>query len=281
MLLRVGQLASFVANKSSTSITTTSSSSCCSSRSILCLSMLIRRSCCNTRALSTQSMQSAAATSSSSSSFQKQPAGPPTFLVETNNGRTYRLLDSTKAPKVKPGIINQRLSKMRTYVGTQKNIRHSPWRLNLICQMIAGLPVPEALRQLQFCDKSFAPTVQQVVQKTVNRADIRDGLQPTQLEVAQCFATRGTPLKRIKPMARGRHGKMTRPHAHMRLILREIDFSVKIYQQRSKYAKLKWLNLMHEAEEDAAEAQAKRAELQAVKARQEEIRQKEREAAKK
>jgi len=67
----------------------------------------------------------------------------------------------------------------------------------------------------------------------------------------------------------------------MRLILREIDFSVKIYQQRSKYAKLKWLNLMHEAEEDAAEAQAKRAELQAVKARQEEIRQKEREAAKK
>ena len=194
-----------MANKSSTSITTTSSSSCCSSRSILCLSMLIRRSCCNTRALSTQSMQSAAATSSSSSSFQKQPAGPPTFLVETNNGRTYRLLDSTKAPKVKPGIINQRLSKMRTYVGTQKNIRHSPWRLNLICQMIAGLPVPEALRQLQFCDKSFAPTVQQVVQKTVNRADIRDGLQPTQLEVAQCFATRGTPLKRIKPMARGRY----------------------------------------------------------------------------
>ena len=39
---------------------------------------------------------------------------------------------------------------------------------------------------------------------TANFADIRHGLQPSQLEVAECFVTKGTPLKRIKPMARGR-----------------------------------------------------------------------------
>lgn len=144
--------------------------------------------------------------------------------------------------------------------------------------MISGLPVPEALKQLEFSDKSRASLVQDVVQKTINRAAIKEGLQPTQLEVAECFATKGTPLKRIKPMARGRHGKVTRPHAHMRLVIREIDFPLRIYQQRSKYQKLKWLNLQLEAEEDAQVAKTKRDELAEVKARQQEIKDKEAEA---
>lgn len=68
---------------------------------------------------------------------------------------------------------------------------------------------------------------------------------------------------------------MTRPHAHVRLVVREIDFPLRIYQQRSKYQKLKWLNLQLEAEEDAAVAKAKREELASYKARQQEIKDKE------
>ena len=144
-------------------------------------------------------------TTASSASPQQYPHVKNTFVVETDQGRTFRLIDTRKFPPVKPGMVRKRLANQKTYVGTSKNIRHSPWRMNLVCQMIAGLPVPEALKQLEFSDKTKAPpVVQAVLQKTVNRADIRDGLQPTQLEVAECFATRGTPLKRIKPMARGR-----------------------------------------------------------------------------
>lgn len=73
---------------------------------------------------------------------------------------------------------------------------------------------------------------------------------------------------------------MTRPFCHIRMIVREIDFPLKVYEAESFYQKRKWLNLQIEAEEDAAEAKKARDELAAFKARQEEIKAKE-EAGKK
>jgi len=128
----------------------------------------------------------------------------PKIVLETRDGRKFALLDSKKLPKVKPSIVRKRLEKCKTYVESEKNIRHSPWRLNLICQMIAGLPVTEALNQLDFCEKTRAPLVKEVLLRAVEKADRKDALQKSQLEVAECFVTKGTPLKRIKPMARGR-----------------------------------------------------------------------------
>jgi large subunit ribosomal protein L22 len=106
--------------------------------------------------------------------------------------------------KVKPFIIKRRIKQLRTYIGDEKNIRHSPWRMNLVCQFAAGLTVPEALKQLMFCQKRMAPLVAKVIRDTANTADRQDGLQPSQLEVAECFSTHGTHLKRLKIMGRGR-----------------------------------------------------------------------------
>jgi large subunit ribosomal protein L22 len=106
--------------------------------------------------------------------------------------------------KVKPFIIKRRIKQLRTYEGAEKGIRHSPWRMNLVCQFAAGLTVPEALKQLMFCQKRMAPLVAKVIRDTANEADRRDGLQPSQLEVAECFSTHGSHLKRIKIMGRGR-----------------------------------------------------------------------------
>lgn len=166
-----------------------------------------------------------------------------------------------KTPKLKPYIVRRRLARMRVYVGAEKGIRHSPWRLNLVCQLAAGLPLTEALTQLQFCNKWAAPLVQRVLQRTANLADIRDGLQPTQLEVAECFATRGTPLKRMKIMGRGRTGKMEHRHAHMRVVLREIDFKLKVYQAPTLNQKKRWLERQLVAQRDGDRATAEREEI--------------------
>ena len=106
--------------------------------------------------------------------------------------------------KVKPFIIKRRIKQLRTYEGAEKGIRHSPWRMNLVCQFAAGLTVPEALKQLMFCQKRMAPLVAKVIRDLSAEADRRDGLQPSQLEVAECFSTHGSHLKRIKIMGRGR-----------------------------------------------------------------------------
>ena len=129
---------------------------------------------------------------------------PKTLTLQTSDGRTFKVLDSRKLPPLKPHIVKRRLGRMRTYVDAKKSIRHSPWRLNLICQMISGLTVPQAIQQLSFCDKSRAPLVQEFLEKAAKKIDEKDALPLTKLEVAECFVTRGTPLKRIRYMGRGR-----------------------------------------------------------------------------
>jgi large subunit ribosomal protein L22 len=127
------------------------------------------------------------------------------MLTDPASGKTYgMLMDTRKLPKLKPYIVKRRLARMKTYVGTEKGIRQSPWKLNLICQLAAGLTLEEALTQLQFCDKKNADLVAKVLKRTSNLSDIKDGLQMSQLEVAECFATKGMMLKRIKLMGRGR-----------------------------------------------------------------------------
>lgn len=187
-------------------------------------------------------------------------------------------IHANRHQKVKPFIIKRRREQLRKYIGNERDIRHSPWRMNLVCQFAAGLTVPEALKQLMFCQKRMAPLVAKVIRRTANLADIRHGLQPSQLEVAECFATHGRHLKRIKIMGRGRSGKKLRRFSHIRLVLREIDFPTKLLQADSINGKRKWLGLLQNAREDYDKALAEReelAELEAMAAKlEEEARQK-------
>jgi hypothetical protein len=126
-------------------------------------------------------------------------------LITDALGQQYGvLMDTRNMPKLKPSVVRRRLDRMKTYIGTEKGIRHSAWKINRICQLAAGLTLEEALTQLKFCDKKNADLVAKVLKRTSNLADIRDGLQMSQLEVAECFATKGMMLKRLKPMGRGR-----------------------------------------------------------------------------
>ena len=58
--------------------------------------------------------------------------------------------------------------------------------------------------------------------------------------------------------------------SHMRVVLREIDFPLRIYQQKSLNQKKKWLQHQQRAEQDAQVAKAKREEMQRLEKQQEE-----------
>jgi hypothetical protein len=103
----------------------------------------------------------------------------------------------------------------------------------------------------------------------------------SQLEVAECFSTKGTPLKRIKPMARGRAGRMTREHSHMRVVLREIDFKLRIYQAKNVYQKKKWLEMQMVAQEDSDVAMAERREVERLEEEQRKVKEQKEQEAKK
>jgi len=194
----------------------------------------------------------------------------PTILTDSASGENYGIiLDTRKLPKLKPSVVRRRLDNCRTYVGREKSIRQSPWKLNRICQLAAGLTLEEALTQLKFCDLKNADLVAKVLKRTSNLSDIRDGLQISQLEVKECFATKSLMLRRIKTMGRGRHGIMHHKFSHIRVVLREIDFPLRIYQQKSLNQKKKWLYHQQRAENDARAAMAKREELEELEKQQE------------
>jgi len=203
---------------------------------------------------------------------QQQVLSPtsPTMFTDSESGEKYGVvLDTRKLPKLKPSVVRRRLDKCRTYIGREKSIRQSPWKLNRICQLAAGLTLEEALTQLKFCDLKNADLVAKVLKRTSNLSDIRDGLQISQLEVKECFATKSLMLRRIKTMGRGRHGVMHHKFSHIRVVLREIDFPLRIYQQKSLNQKKKWMYHQHRAETDARAAMAKREELERLEKQQE------------
>ena len=139
---------------------------------------------------------------------QQQQQGvlsPANNVFTDETGKTFGIiLDTRKLPKLKPSVVKRRLDKCKTYIGREKGIRQSPWKLNRVCQLAAGLTLEEALTQLKFCDIKNSDLVAKVLKRTSNLSDIRDGLQISQLEVKECFTTKSLMLRRIKPMGRGR-----------------------------------------------------------------------------
>lgn len=204
----------------------------------------------------------------STTDYSKLFPGIPQHLIPT---KALPILLKDRYKGLRPSVVRKRLEKMRTYSGKQKNIRGSPWKLNLVCQLAAGLPVWEALKQLNFCNKAKAPLVAQVIQRTANLASIRDGLTVRQLEVATCFSTHGAPLKRIRYMAKGRSGKVRREFSHMNVTLREIDFDLKVAQSTSLGEMRRWLLFKGIALEAMELKQAEAKEMEELERKAQEI----------
>ena len=63
---------------------------------------------------------------------------------------------------------------------------------------------------------------------------------------------------------------MVHKFANIRVVLREIDFPLRIYQQKSLNQKKKWLKHQQRAEQDARAAKAKRDEMLRLEKKQQE-----------
>lgn len=208
----------------------------------------------------------------SSTTTDQQPLQLPLTTNQDDGGRQFT--EFTFPPfvqKLKPYIVHRRLSRMQTYLGTEKSIRVSPWKLNLVCRLVKRLPVPEALEQLEYCHKKTAPLLHKVIRRTANLADIRHGIQYSGLEIAECFATKGRPIKRIKIHAKGKFGRMQSPKAHIRLILRQIDFPLRIYQAPSLNKKKKWFLLQQQHAADYEKRAKDREDVRRMEEREAEI----------
>ena len=102
-----------------------------------------------------------------------------------------------------------------------KHIRVSPQKLNLVAQSIRGKNCEAALAQLQFSRRRIAGDVKKLLESAIANAENNHQLDVDRLYVSEVSVGKAMVMKRFRPRARGRAGKILKPFSNMRLIVRE------------------------------------------------------------
>lgn len=102
-------------------------------------------------------------------------------------------------------------------------LRVSPQKLNLVAQMIRGMKAEEAIDQLQFSKKAVARDVKKVLMSAVANAENNHHLDVDRLVVAEASVGKSMVMKRFRPRARGRAGRIEKPFSRIRIVVEERD----------------------------------------------------------
>jgi large subunit ribosomal protein L22 len=102
-------------------------------------------------------------------------------------------------------------------------LRVSPQKLNLVAQLIRGKKVDVALADLTFSRKRIAQEVKKTLESAVANAENNHDLDVDTLVVAEAFVGKNLVMKRWKPRARGRVGRITKPFSQLTVIVRQVE----------------------------------------------------------
>ena len=102
-------------------------------------------------------------------------------------------------------------------------LKTSPQKLNLLAQMIRGKKVERALTDLTFSNKRIAQDVKKCLQSAIANAENNHNLDVDELVVAEAYVGKNMTLKRGRPRARGRFGKIMKPFAELTILVRQVE----------------------------------------------------------
>ena len=104
-----------------------------------------------------------------------------------------------------------------------RNLRVSPQKLNLVAGMIRGKKVEAALADLAFSRKRIANDVKKTLESAIANAENNHQLDVDSLVVAEAFVGKSLVMKRWKPRARGRVGRIEKPFSNLTIVVREVE----------------------------------------------------------
>ncbi len=102
-----------------------------------------------------------------------------------------------------------------------KSIRTSPQKLNLVAQSIRGKSAEAALAQLSFSTRRVSKDVKRVLESAIANAENNHQLDVDSLIVSEAFVGKSLTMKRWRPRARGRVGRIVKPFSNLTIIVRE------------------------------------------------------------
>lgn len=102
-------------------------------------------------------------------------------------------------------------------------IRISPQKLNLVAQLIRGMPAEKALNELSFSRKRIAKDVKKVLESAIANAENNHDLDIDSLVVDKAFVGKNMIMKRWRARARGRTGRIQKPFAEITIVVKEVE----------------------------------------------------------
>ena len=108
-------------------------------------------------------------------------------------------------------------------MAVNRMMRVSPQKLNLVAQMIRGKSVDSALAMLTFSKKRISEDVKKTLQSAVANAENNHGLDVDELVVAEAWVGKNMVMKRGRPRARGRYGKIMKPFSQLTIKVRQVE----------------------------------------------------------
>ena len=90
-----------------------------------------------------------------------------------------------------------------------------------VLDAIRGKNVDEALGILMYSPRYASSVIKKLVESAVANAENNNNLDPSYLYIAECYASDGPIMKRIKPRAQGRAYRIEKRMSHITVVLDE------------------------------------------------------------
>ena len=100
-----------------------------------------------------------------------------------------------------------------------KGTRLSPQKANLVASLVRDMSIEQAADFLSFSKKKGARVIKKLLDSALANAENNHNADIDKLRIKSVIVNQGMRLKRIKPRARGRADRITKPTCHIEIIL--------------------------------------------------------------
>ena len=115
-----------------------------------------------------------------------------------------------------------------------KSIKSSPQKVNLVLQQIRGMNAERALNVLEFSKRRIANEVKKVLKSAIANAENNHQLDIDKLVIEEASTGKAMVMKRFRPRARGRSGKILKPFSNIKIVVKEKEEVLKDTNQKDQ-----------------------------------------------
>lgn len=139
------------------------------------------------------------------------------------------ILEAYAAPTKKSSKLPVPMKKQRKLLGmgkdqgtcTAKYVRVAPRKVKIVADLIKGKSLDDAYAILLYTPKAACPILTKALKSAEANAVNNNGLNRSDLYVADAYANQGPILKRFMPRARGSANRINKRTSHVTVVLKE------------------------------------------------------------